>query len=43
MTSLVIIGILGFAGLLWLSTPAGCAFAATSEFLIQIGFVCPIG
>jgi len=43
MTSLVILGILGIAGLFWLSTPAGCAYALTADWLIQIGFVCPLG
>lgn len=41
--TIVILGILGFAGLLWLATPAGCAFATTSDWLIQLGFVCPLG
>lgn len=41
--TLVILGILGFGGLLWLTTPAGCAFALTQEWLVAFGYFCPIG
>lgn len=43
MTSVVIVGILGVAGLVWLTTPVGCSFALTQDWLVALGWLCPIG